>query len=175
MARSRQDVVVAVAFAALAAIFLVEGRGLPFESRGIPGPGLFPFLLALAILCFSAGLLVSALRRPRVAPRPVEPSAAELTPTSLADESGLASSDEPEEPRSLLRPLALWTLVLAVALALPFLGFLPAMLVLTLGLTLGLERRSDVKSLASAVAVPVFFYFLFATLLDVRLPTGLFG
>ena len=179
MSRSGRDVIVAVAFAALASVFLYEGRGLPFESRGIPGPGLFPFLLAVAILCFSASLLVSALRRPRRAPARVEPGAADLTPTAGGDETGLADEDhdgaEGGGERSLVRPLGLWLLVLAVSVALPVLGFVPAMIVLTLGLTLGLERRFDPKSLAIAVAIPVLFYLLFATLLEVRLPTGLFG
>ena len=182
MTRSRRDVIVAIAFAALALVFLYEGRGLPFESRGIPGPGLFPFLLAVAILCFSAGLLAGALRRPRRAPALVEPGAADLTPTAVADETGLAAvghdaADDDEEggERSLARPLGLWLLVLVVSVALPVLGFVPAMIVLTLGLTLGLERRFDPKSLAIAVAVPVLFYLLFATLLEVRLPTGPFG
>jgi Tripartite tricarboxylate transporter TctB family len=175
MTRSRRDVVVAVAFAALAAVFLVEGRGLPFESRGIPGPGLFPFLLSLTILVFSAALLVSALRGGRAEQPRVGPGDFDLTPTAVADESGLVSEDEDDAPRSLLRPLALWLLVLVVCLGLPVIGFLPAMIVLTLVLTVGMERRRDPISLLSAVAVPVFFYFLFATLLEVRLPAGLFG
>jgi hypothetical protein len=173
MARSKQDVVVAVAFAALALVFLFEGRGLPFASRGIPGPGLFPFMLAVAILCFSAGLAVAALRRPRPAPPHVGPGDTELTPTAVADETGITAEDD--APRSLLRPLALWLLVLVVCVSLPYLGFLPAMIVLTLVLTVGMERRRDVASLVSAVAIPVAFYFLFATLLEVRLPGGLFG
>jgi hypothetical protein len=175
MTRSRRDVAVAVAFAGLALVFLVEGRALPFEARGIPGPGLFPFLLSLAILVFSAALLVSALRGRRRQEQRVAPGDFELTPTAMADESGLVSEDEDDAPRSLLRPLALWALVLAVCVGLPYLGFLPAMIVLSLVLTVGMENRRDPMSLLSAVAVPVFFYFLFAILLEVRLPAGLFG
>jgi hypothetical protein len=175
MTRSRRDIAVAVAFGLLAAVFLVEGRGLPFEARGIPGPGLYPFLVAMAILVFSAGLLVTALRRPRHDRQRVEPGAADLTPTAVADQTGLAAEDGREGSRSLLRPLALWLLVLVVCLCLPIVGFLPAMLVLTIVLMVGMERRRDLKSLVTAVAVPVIFYFLFATLLEVRLPTGLFG
>lgn len=178
MTRGKQDVAVAAAFAVLALVFLVEGRDLAFESRGIPGPGLFPFLLSVTILVFSTALALLALgsrRRRREAPTAVEPSAAELTPTALADNSGLAAGDEHEEPRSLHRALALWLLVLVVCLSLPIIGFLPAMLLLTAVLTLGMERRHDVKSVVLAVVVPVAFYFLFGTLLDVRLPAGFFG
>lgn len=175
MTRSRRDVLVAGAFAALALVFLVEGRSLPFEARDIPGPGLFPFLLCLTILAFSAALLVTALRGSRREEQRVAPSDFELTPTALADESGLVSEDEDDAPRSLLRPLALWALVLAVCVGLPYLGFLPAMIILTLVLTVFMENRRDPMSLLAAVAVPAFFYFLFAILLEVRLPAGLFG
>ena len=181
MTRYTRDVAVAAAFAVLALVFLVEGRDLPFESRGIPGPGLFPFLLAVGILCFSVALTLVALglrrRQPKAqaAPVAVGPSAAELTPTAVADNTGIAAGDEAEEPRSQLRALALWLLVLVVCVVLPIIGFLPAMLLLSAVLTLFMERRRDVKSLLTAVAVPIAFYLLFAMLLDVRLPAGFFG
>ena len=176
MARSLRDVLVAAAFAVLALVFLVEGRALPFESRGIPGPGLFPFLLSVAILCFSAVLAVVAVvlhrRQDDRAPL-VHAGDTELKPAALEDDTGIATDDS--EPRSRRRAIALWALVLAVSLSLPVVGFLPAMLLLTVVLMLGMERRYDVVSLVSAVAVPLAFYFLFATLLDVRLPSGIFG
>jgi len=73
------------------------------------------------------------------------------------------------------RPMALWAVVLVVSIGLPVIGFLPAMLLLTLALLVGMERRFDVATLLSAVAVPVASYVLFALLLEVRLPTGPFG
>ncbi len=190
MTRLTKDLAVAAAFALLAVVFLVEGRGLPFAARGIPGPGLFPVLLAVTILCFAAALVALTLvqrRRDARTPKTLErsaakpsaaaakPGAAELTPEALADDSGLAAEVEDDEPRSLLRPFALWLLILVISVGLPILGFLPAMLLLTGVLLLGMERRHDVASLVSAVAVPVAFYYLFGTLLDVRLPTGFFG
>jgi hypothetical protein len=49
-------------------------------------------------------------------------------------------------------------------------------MVLLVGLLLlGMERRRDRASIASVVGVPVGFYLLFAVLLDVRLPAGVFG
>ncbi len=178
MTQSSRDLLVAAAFTVLAAVFLVEGRDLAFESRGIPGPGLFPLLLSAGILGFSALLALLALRlrrRDARTPSTVEPGAAALTPTALADESGLAAGAEDDEPRSLQRAMGLWLLILVVCISLPVIGFLPAMLLLTGVLMLAMERRHDLTSLVSAVAVPVAFYFLFATLLDVRLPTGPFG
>ncbi len=183
MTRLTKDVAVASAFALLAVVFLVEGRGLPFAARGIPGPGLFPVLLSVAILCFAAALVALTLvqrRRDAQTPQAPEtsaagPTATGFTPEALADDSGLAAEVEDDEPRSLLRPFALWLLILVISVGLPILGFLPAMLLLTGVLLLVMERRHDVPSLVSAVAVPVAFYYLFGTLLDVRLPTGLFG
>jgi hypothetical protein len=65
--------------------------------------------------------------------------------------------------------------LVAMALLMPRLGFLlAAVLVMTflLGLT---ERRHLGSSVALAVASSVFIYWLFALLLQVRLPQGLLG
>jgi putative tricarboxylic transport membrane protein len=173
--RSR-DVVVAAAFAVLALIFVVAGRNLPFEARGIPGPGLFPLLVAATILAFSAALAVHALRprRSERTPAPGGPIGAETMP-GRDDETAAAAGAPGEEQRSVLRALLLWGVALLACVALPAIGFLPAMLLLTFSLLVGLERRFDVVSLVSAVTVPVACYVLFGFLLDVRLPTGLFG
>lgn len=174
MKRFRTDLLVAAAFAVLAIVFLVEGRGLPFESRGIPGPGLFPFLLSVTILGFSAVLTLLTLRRPARTRATVTAGAADVAPVAMADDTGIDDVDEGEGPPSLFRSLGLWALVLAVSVSLPVLGFLPAMLLLTGVLLVGMERRRDIASLVTVVAVPVAIYLLFAALLDVRLPTGIF-
>jgi putative tricarboxylic transport membrane protein len=65
--------------------------------------------------------------------------------------------------------------LVAMALLMPILGFLvAAFLVMTflLGLT---ERRRLGSSIALAAASSVFIYWLFASLLQVRLPPGLLG
>ena len=167
---------VAAAFAVLALIFVVAGRNLPFVARGIPGPGLFPLLLAAAILALSAALVIQALlpRRSERTPAPSIPGGVETTPNP-DDETQAAAEDSGEEQPSVLRALLLWGVVLLACVGLPIIGFLPATLLLTLLLLVGLERRIDRVTLVSAVAVPIACYVLFAVLLDVRLPAGPFG
>jgi putative tricarboxylic transport membrane protein len=173
-----RDVVVAAAFAVLALIFVVEGASLPLVARGVPGPGLFPLLLAVAILAVAAVLAVQAVLG-RGSTRTTTPDGDAEGDTEGDDDGGSdAESDgraESAEPPSVRRPLLLWGVVLLASIALPVIGFLPAMLLLSLILLLGLERRFDVTTVASAVAVPVACYVLFGVVLDVRLPVGLFG
>jgi putative tricarboxylic transport membrane protein len=149
MLRQRwRDLTTAAAFALLAVVFLVGGSGLAFETRGIPGPGLFPFLVATATLVFSAALAGAAL----VAQRRAE-----------------------SEPVAWRRPAFGWAALLGSSLLMPVVGFVAAMALLVGLLLLGMERRRDRGAIVSVVAAPVAFYVLFAVLLDVRLPAGVFG
>jgi len=197
--RVNADLLAASGFAALALVFLVGGRSLSLTAQGVPGPGLFPVLIASVLLLLSVLLAVRALvlRRGAERSRSSAPSPTEVTPTALADGTGIAQHEvgyagpsegaasggtttvtEPaadEGSRSRVRPLLLWGLVLGSCLVLPVLGFVPAMLTLTLTLVLAIERRHDVVALATAVVIPVAAYTLFAVLLDVRLPLGPFG
>jgi putative tricarboxylic transport membrane protein len=149
MLRQRwRDLTTAAAFALLAVVFLIGGSGLAFETRGVPGPGLFPFLVAVATLVFSAALGGATLvSQPRAA----------------------------SEPVAWRRPAFLWAALLGCSLLMPVVGFVAAMALLVALLLLGMERRRDRASIVSVLAVPVAFYLLFAVLLDVRLPAGVFG
>jgi putative tricarboxylic transport membrane protein len=154
MLRQRwRDLTTAAVFALLAVVFLVGGRELAFEARGVPGPGLFPFLVATVTLVFSAALAGSAV----VARQAAGPDEEVATATRWR------------------RPAFLWTALLGCSLLMPVVGFVVAMALLVALLLLVMERRRDRVSMAGVVAVPVAFYVLFAVLLDVRLPSGVFG
>jgi putative tricarboxylic transport membrane protein len=143
-----RELTTAAAFAVLAVVFLAGGSGLAFEARGVPGPGLFPFLVATATLVFSAALAGATFVSQR-----------------------RAASEQVEWRR----PAFLWAALLGCSLLMPVIGFVAAMVLLVGLLLLGMERRRDRASIVSVVAVPVVFYVLFAVLLDVRLPAGPFG
>ncbi len=158
MLRQRwRELTTAAVFALLAVVFLVGGSELAFEARGVPGPGLFPFLVATATLVFSAALAGSTLvaRRAQAPEEEVE--------------------REVEAGTGWRRPAFLWVTLMACSLLMPVIGFVAAMVLLVALLLLGMERRRDRVSVASVVAVPAAFYVLFAVLLDVRLPVGVFG
>jgi putative tricarboxylic transport membrane protein len=150
--RSR-DLTAAAVFALLAVVFLAGGSELAFEARGVPGPGLFPFLVATVTLVFSATLAGSTL---------------------LARRAN-GPDDEVAAETRWRRPAFLWAALLGCSLLMPVVGFVVAMALLVALLLLVMERRRDRVSIVSVVAVPAAFYVLFAVLLDVRLPSGVFG
>jgi tripartite tricarboxylate transporter TctB family protein len=116
-----------------------------------PGSGFLPFLAGVVIAGTGVGLLARE---------------------GAARAAGVAFwSDAAGRTRVALVIVAL----IAMALLMPRLGFLiAAFLVMTflLGLT---ERRHWGASLALAAASSLFIYWLFASLLQVRLPQGLLG
>ena len=193
MTRRRADLFAAGAFGVLGLVFLWSGRDLRFTTdQGVPGAGFFPLLLAAATLLMSVALAVQALRRSTGAePSPAPSGAGQVSDASppsdstvLADQTGLESLhavdvaappvEDDDAPLSPTRTMLVWVLVLAGALGLPVLGFVPAMLLLSCGIMFGVERRFDPLSIASAVLLPLLTYLLFGELLEVRLPMGPF-
>lgn len=198
MTRRRADLFAAAAFGLLGLIFVWEGRDLAFTTEdGVPGAGFFPLLMAGATLVMALALGAQALRP---APRSATPVAAPAATahdaprsaddeppsqsTVLADQTGLESlhpigvaappEDPDDAPLSPRRTMVVWVLVLLAAVGLPVLGFIPAMLLLSGGITFGVERRFDLLSIVSAVLLPLLTYLLFGVLLEVRLPMGPF-
>jgi hypothetical protein len=118
-----------------------------------PGSGFLPFLAGLVVAVAGLGLLVRG-----------------VTARSAAARAPFWS-DAAGRTRVALVIVAL----VAMALLMPRLGFLVAafgVMTFLLGLT---ERRRRASSIALAAASSVFIYWLFASLLNVRLPRGLLG
>ena len=122
---------------------LTQSLPLNFYSEGVPGPGFFPTLLAIAMAVTGGLLLFTRLRRPEAA------------------QAG--------------RSLGLWIAILVAVLAVDVVGFLAAMVLLVAVLMLGIERARSVPAIATIVLTPLLAYLLFAQLLQVPLPAGLFG
>lgn len=131
---------------------------LSLTDRLGPGPGFFPFWLALIGITLALALLVSMWRAPR--------------------ETSEASA---EEVRILphgwgaLRCLAIVGLVAAVTVAMEFVGFRLAMLVFNAALVIALGERRWWIIAVFAVLGSFGVYYVFTTWLDVLLPTGQFG
>jgi putative tricarboxylic transport membrane protein len=131
---------------------------LSLTDRLGPGPGFFPFWLALIGIVLSLALFVSIWR--------------ELPP---------AADGPAEETRILphgwgaMRCLAIIGLLAAVTVAMEFVGFRIAMLVFNAALVIALgERRWWLIALFAALG-SFGVYYVFTTWLDVLLPTGRFG
>jgi putative tricarboxylic transport membrane protein len=147
------DIVSGLAFIALSLAVLPESLGLQFYSEGVPGPGFFPTLLALTIAGGGALLVATRVGKKREAfPEFERPSRSEAQ-----------------------RSLGVWVALVASALLINIVGFVAAMVVLVGILLLGIERRRGPITLLTIVATPLLAYLLFGVLLQVPLPSGLFG
>lgn len=132
---------------------------LSLTDRLGPGPGFFPFWLALIGIVLAVALLIATWREP-------------------PDPAGATSDDDarimPHGPGG-LRWLAVIGLLAAVTVAMEFIGFRIAMLIFNAALVVALgERRWWVIALF-AVAGSFGVYYIFTTWLDVQLPAGSLG
>ncbi len=128
---------------------------LPLMDRLGPGPGFFPFWLALIGIVMAIGLLVTTWR-----------------------EAAGSADDEvrilPHGPGA-VRGLAIVGLLAAVTLAMDFTGFRLAMLVFNAALVVALGERRWWIIAVFAVLGSFGVYYVFTTWLDVILPTGQLG
>lgn len=147
------NIVAGAIFIALSALVLVESLGLQFYAEGVPGPGFFPTLLAVTLAFCGALLIVVSVVRPAQAfPEFQRPTRSQAQ-----------------------RSLGGWVALMGAAIAVNVLGFLAAMFLLVAVLLLVIERRRSLGTLVTIVLTPLLAYLLFAALLQVRLPAGMFG
>jgi hypothetical protein len=116
-----------------------------------PGPGLFPMIEGIALVCLSAVLTVGSVARLRAGEAPIG------------------------DWRLSIRPLATWAVLMASALLLDVLGFYIGFALVTFFVASVMYRRSIAIGLATAIGCTVGLYLLFTMALDVRLPTGWLG
>jgi hypothetical protein len=133
----------------LAAIW--EARKLPLGSVARPGPGFFPYYLAIALALVGAALVVQALRQP--APRP----------------AGAAGSRQRWKAAACLGALVIY------ALSLESLGFLPGTFLLLIFLFTIIEPQGWVIAIGGSAVTAVLVYLVFKVWLGVQLPIGLWG
>ena len=147
------DIATGVIFVVVGVYILLLSLRLEFYAGGVPGPGFFPSLLAIAFAVSGALLTVTRLRTSR-------------------EEAGDFEIPSRSQAR---RSLGLWMLVLVAILLIEVIGFVVAMFLLVAAILLGIERRRGVGTIATIVLTPLLAYLLFGQLLKVPLPTGLFG
>ena len=149
----RIDVGLGAIVVALGIFVLLQGQELDFYLEGIPGPGFFPTLLAGALAITGALLCLSG----------------------LFGSKDTSEDFEPPTREQAKRSLGIWVAMLASVLLVSVAGFLIAMLVLVGILIFGLEGKRNLRGLAAVILIPLSCYLLFAELLQVQLPTGVFG
>ena len=133
---------------------------LPLTDRLGPGPGFFPFWMALIGIVLAIGLLVATV---------AEPAAAAAAP-----QDGEADRILPAGPGA-GRWFAIVLLLAAAAAAMELLGFRITMLLFNAGLAVALGERRWWLVALFAIAGSFGVFYLFTTWLDVLLPVGGFG
>ena len=136
-------------------------------AGGIPGPGFFPVLVSAGLAVLGAILAWQSLKVRGAEVRAVGAvSAVEARHRHL-------STDDQGGP-SFLRTAAVWCGYVIMVPLLYFLGFTLTMMVMLAYLLFIVEGRRSVASAAAVIVVPAAVYTLFADLLQIDLPSGMF-
>jgi putative tricarboxylic transport membrane protein len=149
----RIDVGLGAIIVALGIFVLLQSLPLDFYLDGIPGPGFFPTLVAGA-MAITGGLLCLS---------------------GLFGNKDTSEDFDPPTRSQAKRSMSIWIALIASVLLVPIAGFVIAMVALVGILIFGLEGKRDLKGLVAVIAIPGLVYLLFVMLLQVRLPTGMFG
>jgi putative tricarboxylic transport membrane protein len=141
------DRVSSLVLVVVALVAVNEARKLRFGSLSAPGPGFVPLCLAVALALVGLVLLWRALREP-------------ASPALVA------------EPGARWKPAVSLAALVAYTFALEPLGFVLATAALLFFFFRVLDGQRWWVALASAIAVSVLSYLVFARALHVRLPEG---
>jgi putative tricarboxylic transport membrane protein len=147
------DIAAGVIFILSGVFILTQSLPLNFYAEGVPGPGFFPTLLAIAMAVIGALLVLTRLGRP---------------------EGAFGDFTLPSRTHA-RRSLGLWVAILVAVVLVDVVGFLVAMVFLVAVALIGIERRRGLAAIATIVLAPALAYLLFAQLLQVSLPAGVFG
>jgi putative tricarboxylic transport membrane protein len=147
------DIISGMAITIFGVFFLLETLKLDYYTEGVPGPGFFPSVLALVVIATGILLIVTRLGKP---------------------EMSFGEFDAPSR-QQLNRSMGIWIALLVATLMVELIGFVLAMILLVAAILIGIERRRGITTLATIILIPLFAYLLFAGLLKVPLPTGIFG
>lgn len=158
--RIRRGVLIAYGVVAvIGALFFALSFSYDFLKQGdLVGPGFLP-RVAGAILAVLGILLV--IQEVRVG-------------STLAGDSGVAEDHQPMNRKTAMKIVLVFGLITAALLLAPLLGLIPALYLLLLALTLGVERMPVVPSLIVCTVAAVVGYALFVLLLRVPIPMGIF-
>jgi putative tricarboxylic transport membrane protein len=137
--------------AVLALAYLIEAHRYSWGTPAQPGPGLYPTLVGMLVLVSAAAVALEAWRR-RPEPDP----------------------DWPVGPRR-LRVIALLAATAGYVFLLPYLGHPVAGTLLTLAVLHTMGMRRWPAKIGVALAIGIGSHYIFARLLGVPLPTGIWS
>lgn len=145
----------AAAFLFLAGLLAtLEARKLNLGEFGRPGPGFFPFYLALIFTIVSLALIFRSLRS----------AASEQTPPQRFTQTGRAE-----------KVVAVLLGLMVYAFALDWLGFLLSTFILMLFLFKAIDPLAWPSAIGGSLATALLSYVVFKIWLQISLPAGLLG
>jgi hypothetical protein len=149
----RVDLGIGAFFVLFGAFGIAQSMALPmFQRGGIPGPGMFPLVLSIALVVLGALLVGTRLWRRH------------------DDDTAFEAPTRTELARVVA---AMAALGVSIAL-LPLVGYFVSSVALVAFLLFGIERLRTWRVALTTVALPAMFYVVFVVLLRVRLPSGFF-
>jgi hypothetical protein len=146
--------ILGIVAAGFGVVALIDASGLAmFGKHGVPGPGMFPTALSIAVVALGLLLVVvSVIRRIRNGRAPA------------GQMKGVGTE--------FLRAGSVWVGLTASIPLMGLIGFVPATILFIAYLILLIERVRGLKAVLVIVAVPVVAYALFVFVLGVELPTS---
>ncbi len=165
------DLIIGGLAVAIGLAVILYSQGMPEIRPGIPGPGLFPTMIGGFLVLFGASQVVLALlgrtarpEEPVVVPEDDEPITAETIGTTAG---ALATSTR----SAVINSLGFIVAIVFYIVAAKALGFVPTMLIITIGLMLMLRVKWWL-AVVIGVATTLSLWALFEKLLLVQLPNG---
>jgi putative tricarboxylic transport membrane protein len=152
MRRDKGNLTAGIVLAGFGLYVISVAVRLPYVSDVGPGPGFFPLWLGIGLVLFASTLIFTSITSLRQGP-----------------------TKETEAWRLMARSLSGWlALMIAIAL-LGSIGFVASFIILTIFLTVALERRPALLALGVGVGLAVAFHLIFVVALDVSLPKAVWG
>jgi hypothetical protein len=147
----RLDIGIGAFFVLLGVVATTQSLQLDLYQRGgIPGPGMFPLVLSVALVVLGVLVIITRIR-------------------GKLDDFPPFEKPSGDELRRVLTVMA--GLLVSVVL-LPVVGYFLSSLALVTFLLFVVERLRSWRAVVTAVALPTVFYLVFVVLLHVRLPAG---
>lgn len=165
--RIPRDVWIGLAAFALGAWYWRAAGDIPISPLdGVVNAAALPRMLAIAMMLFSLLLILRALlielaylRAARGAAGPV---------AARPDSEGQTFT-----PHQHLKAAGVVVIGIVYLLILPWLGYVPSVILLMVSMSVFIGARAGVYTLGVAVVIAVIFYLLFVQLLGIPLPAGL--
>jgi putative tricarboxylic transport membrane protein len=138
--------------AALGMYIFLQSRAWDYYTADGPGPGFFPTWYGVAMVALSLALIVNNVMRPKSSAKP----------TSV-------------DWQATGRALGTWlAFTVAVALMWP-LGFVVSFALFTFAIVAFVFKRPWLTDAVTGIVAALAFYVIFPVVLEVQLPTGVFG